>query len=403
MNAGSEAMTLDRGRGGQLDVLRAIDGAVRHRVLVYGSLPPEARDLDLVVHPDDGAAIARALGRMGAIHRGTQSAVLRGCSVTVVDLIPVATLALPSEEEHALFAEATPLEGLVRVVEPSSHHALLILARRLKRARALQEKHRGRIARALNRDEAAWHRAKARATTWRAVDALAHLERLYSEAHERRPARRLPPRPRPTRWIAVCGADAGRVEFHARALHDALVRLGYDAVVERGAAPVRVKEQERPPRGARALSARATWTREIGSSAALWWRLAKRAGRGQVVISVVHVPDEAVSLPAEGTTVRLVRFLTRRPLRTYVLARNGARRHRGAATTSRVRVLDADRPEAELCRELFDDAWSALHRRSKVEEAIREARERVRRAGNRARTRTPTTLRPCRDPDSRSR
>lgn len=384
MNASADTMTPDRGRAGQFDVLRAIDRAVHRRVLVYGSLPPHARDLDLVAQVDDYDAIGGALRGMECLNRGRQWVVFHDCAVTVVDVIPAATLALAAEEEGALFADATPLDRLSRVVEPSPHHALLILARRLERARGLSEKHRARIDRALARDHTAWEEARARAGTWQAGDALAHLEELYLRAHEQPVGRRFPRRPRRIRTIALSGADSERVRFHARALRDALERLGYDAVVERPRPVARVHGPHGRPRRAGGWSAEANrvgWTAAAGE---LWWRSATLALRGRVVVYERHALDHAVALGGDAADARLMRFLAPRPLRTYLLdvpddpSQPRTAAYRRAASVFGARRLDSERPESELCREIFADVWSALDRRARPMSAVSGALRRVR-------------------------
>jgi len=376
-------VTLRRSSEHQFEVLEAVDGAARRRVLVYGSLPPHARDLDLVVHPDDSTPIACALRRLGCSNRGRRWVAFRGCGVTVVDLVPLEGLALPADEANALFAEATPLDGLARVVEPSVHHVLLILARRLSGASALTEKHRRRIDRVLADDVAAWDRALERAGAWAAADALAHLQALHRAQAVRPRAPRLPRRPRRTRVVALCGPDEARVGFHARALRDALERLGYDAVVER-------------PRGPGARD-RAGAAARPGAAAALelWRQPARLAGRGSVVVYERYTLDYAIASSAGAVRARLMRFLAPWPLRTYLLDRPAdaeqpdAASYPTAAGVFGARRLDPERPEAELCRELVEDVWSALEGRTRIGSALRNARDRADRGRIRARRRRP--------------
>jgi hypothetical protein len=382
-------VTLRRSSEHQFEVLEAIEGAARRRVLVYGSLPPHARDLDLVVHPDDSTPIATALRRSGCSNRGRQWVAFRGCEVTVVDLVPLARLRLPADEETALFAEATPLDGLSRVVEPSAHHVLLILARRLSNARVLTAKHRRRIDRVLADDTAAWDRALGRAGGWAAADALAHLQALHRSQAVRPRALRLPRRPRRTRLVALCGPDEARVSFHARALRDALERLDYDVVVER---PRRLGAWDRA--GAPAL-------RGAAVALALWRPPARLAGRGSVVVYERYTLDYAIESSAGVALVRLLRFLAPRTLRTYLLDGPSDAAQPDVAGVFGARRLDLERPEGELCRELVEDVWSALERRTRLGSALRAARDRARRrrldAGDDGRE---STLRSCGDAGS---
>ncbi|HEY3185723.1 MAG TPA: hypothetical protein VGJ77_22960 [Gaiellaceae bacterium] len=206
-------------------VLRTIDGVLGGRAIVFGSLPPEGRDIDLLVVPPDEAAVAARLRNDGFRSCGREFVSFRGCVPCAVELIPAGTLGVPAAELEALFADGVPLDGLVNVVEPAPHHALLILARKVGRRGELPPKHRARIERALAQDSDAWERARTRAEAWRAARALARLEALHRDGPRR--ARRLHPRrPRRTRVVAVPAPSAER-------LREPLARLGFDVVVER--------------------------------------------------------------------------------------------------------------------------------------------------------------------------
>jgi len=62
-------------RGGQacsfVNAAELIDTVVAGRVLVYGSLPPDGRDLDLLVREPEERAIGEALPEAGFVRRGT--------------------------------------------------------------------------------------------------------------------------------------------------------------------------------------------------------------------------------------------------------------------------------------------------------------------------------------------
>jgi thymidylate kinase len=206
-------------------VLRTIDGVLADRAVVIGSLPPEGRDLDLVVTPADEATVAARLREDGFRSSGREFVSFRGCAPCAVDLIPTASLGLPAPELGSLLADGSPLDGLRHVVEPAPHHALLILARKLGRRGSLAPKHRARIERALAQDRHAWEGARTRAGRWRAERALARLEALHRDGPRR--ARRLHlRRPRRTRVVGAPAAAAER-------LREPLGRLGFDVVVER--------------------------------------------------------------------------------------------------------------------------------------------------------------------------
>lgn len=300
------------------DVLGLIDDALPERALVFGSVPPAARDLDLVVPPAANDAVAGALEGAGFSCRRGVWALFRGCAVAAVELLPPARLGLPEPEVAVAFAEARPLAGRTRLAEPAPHHVLAILARRLAHARRLEPKHRARVERAVRDDPAAWDGA-GRAVGGDGAAALARLRRLV-EGRRVAPRLRLR-RPRPVRVLAVTAPDTDRAAFHARALADGLDRLGYDAAV---------------------VGPRAT---AVGA----WQALVRRMRRGGVVVLV-------------GVSPRL----GPPPLRRYVLAARPL-----PPDSGRARHLDSsDGPEA-ICERIAADAWEALVRGGAVSSLLR--------------------------------
>ncbi|MFL5886918.1 MAG: dTMP kinase [Thermoleophilaceae bacterium] len=225
--------------------------AARDRVLVFGSLPPEGRDLDLLVRPADGEAIASALLGEGFTQRGHELARFAGCSVEAVELIDAMSWGLPVEELDALFAEALPLDGSSQVVRPAPHHAVLILARRVAGDGALDEKRHARLEKAITEDPEALARARSRASTWGASAAVGALERLradgggaLSSAELDHAAAERPARPASLRAMAgqararlhsrrgavitLSGLDGAGKSSQAAALRETLERLGYE-------------------------------------------------------------------------------------------------------------------------------------------------------------------------------
>ena len=154
--------------------------AAGERVLVFGSLPPRGRDLDLLVRSASYGSVAAALRDGGFQQRGRHFARFDGCSVETVELVAAERWGLPDEELAALFAEARPLPGLHRLVAPAAHHQLLILARRFARDGRLDAKRRGRVAAAVAEDPDAWRRAGQRAAAWGATRAVAIAEAAYA-------------------------------------------------------------------------------------------------------------------------------------------------------------------------------------------------------------------------------
>jgi hypothetical protein len=288
-------------------LLRTIDSAARDRVLVYGSLPPAGRDLDLLVRPTDASALAAGLGAAG--FRSWQRAWVRffECDASVVELIPAASLHLPSVELDGLFADGSPLVGSEKIVEPAPHHTLLILARRLAHERRLAPKHKARIERAVERDPAAWERALERAPAWMAETALQRLRALYSSG--RAPWsfrwRSFVRRPRRTRVVALSGPDAERKRLHAQALRATFDRLGVSAHLGTPRSiwpPVSAKDTSKP------IGKASATLRALQASLRLWWPVWRRVGRGGVVIYEASAVDVAVSLSvrlAKGESPRL--------------------------------------------------------------------------------------------------
>jgi thymidylate kinase len=227
------------------------DAAASRRVLVFGSLPPEGRDLDLLVRDEEARAIIAALEAEGFQRRGHELARFAECTVEPVELIDAASFGLPAAELEELFADGVPLEGCSSLVRPAPHHALLILARRVAYGSGeLDEKRRARLDAALAEDPSAFERAHTHAGPWAANAALAALERIHREgtplrADERALARaerssaeetdplhalvdRIRSRPRRGTVIALSGLDGAGKSSQAAALRETLERLGYD-------------------------------------------------------------------------------------------------------------------------------------------------------------------------------
>jgi thymidylate kinase len=238
-----------------------IDAAVAARVLVYGSLPPEGRDLDLLVREPERIAIDACLAEAGFSRQGNEWARFASCSVEAVETASAASLDLPPDELAALFDEALEIDGLRKVVRPCPHHDLLILARRVSRGSGMLDlKRRARLEQTLAEDPDAWKRARERAGGWRSRVALDALEEVWrtgipipaaQRAAARRELRRAHagaetgvvarlsaavrrlPRPHQGAVVALSGLDGAGKSSQAAALQETLERLGYDAIVVR--------------------------------------------------------------------------------------------------------------------------------------------------------------------------
>jgi thymidylate kinase len=236
-------------------VVKLVNALVVDRVLVFGSLPPRGRDLDLLVRSPEAAALDAGLEARGFARHGSRFARFHDCSAEVVDLAPAGSWRLPDEELRALFSEAEPLAGTPHLVRPAPHHALLIIARRtVGEGRALRARHADRIRLALEEDPAAFERAFEHSAAWGASRALSLLENGYRSgaglpagarmraALELERSRRTGPRqpiaalrriwrpPRLGAVIALSGLDGCGKTTQSQSLQVGLDRLGYETM-----------------------------------------------------------------------------------------------------------------------------------------------------------------------------
>ncbi len=224
-----------------------VDGLAPERVVVFGSPPPEGRDLDVLVRPPARGALEAALAGAGFVARAPRWARLRDCTIDVVELHDPHAWGIGPAEAEDLFARATPLPGAQRLAAPAPHHALLILARRLGGRGPLSARHRQRVA-AVEADQ--WTLAARSAPAW---GVPARLEWLARARHGAVPAgvraraleerlRALGPagaaaaaarraRPRRGLVVALSGLDGSGKSTHCEALRDVLDRLGVPAEV----------------------------------------------------------------------------------------------------------------------------------------------------------------------------
>jgi thymidylate kinase len=351
------------------ETLRAIDQALTERVLVYGSLPPDGRDLDLLVRPTAQAVIERLLTEQGFEHRRSMWIRFADCSATAIDITPAPRWKLPSEELESLYADAIPLEGCTHLVRPAPHHQLLILARRNAREQGLLDmKRRRRLEDAVAEDADAWRKARAHAAAWREEGALRSLQEderqssrhtLTGAAHR---ARRVA---RGGLVVTLSGLDGAGKSSQAAALRDALKTAGVDAVVEwlplgqnpsverasalvrrvlhtarRAGRPTTAEQRaaagesllaspgstrERSPRESALLHA---WATVVAVANALHQRatITRHAAQGRVVIFDRYTLDSIVRLrylygDRERFTFQafLIRAVSPRPLRSFLL------------------------------------------------------------------------------------
>jgi thymidylate kinase len=227
---------------------RLIDGAVARPVIVFGSLPPHGRDLDLVARVEERAQIENALRQAGFLDRGIQWVSFEGGIADAVDLVPIEDWHLTADAAKDLYAEALPIPDYTNLVRPSPRHALLIMANRVARSGGeLDAKKRNRIAEALAEDPDGWAHAQQVASGWSAARSIVALERLYrtgvptsarvraaalQERHGTARAWRIVlKRPRGRGIVTFSGLDGSGKTSQAEAVKDSLERTTGETVI----------------------------------------------------------------------------------------------------------------------------------------------------------------------------
>jgi thymidylate kinase len=396
------------------------DAAVRQRVVVVGAPPPAGRDLDLLVRPAEEEAVARALEGAGYLRRASTWARFAHATADVVDVIPADEWGAGD----ALFEEATPLEGFAHLVIPAPHHQLLIAATRfLSPSGRLPAGRAGRLAAGPARDPEAWRRARSQARAWQAETALDRLEAFLRDKPRRDlrdSAAALPTRlRRPGAVVALSGIDGAGKSTQARALADALHRLGHDTVIQWAplagdpwldalARPVKrglalipalrpARQETTRPRGIvpnpgselRRRSPAIAWAWATLVALANGVEHARRSAprlNGQIVIFDRYELDSRVRLRlfyGEDQPLRLqrriIRALSPRPAAAFLLAidagvslgrkddkwspeelKRQARLYHEEHVALGVLELDGTRPAEELAAEIAERVWRAL-------------------------------------------
>ena len=377
-----------------------VDAAATAPVLVFGSPPPEGRDLDVITRarPEVEAALRDA----GFITRGPYEwARFAGGTAEGVDL----------DDHHPhfgeLLADAVAIDGFERLVRPSPAHQLLLLATMLRDQGRYPAKRVARMRAAVAEDPRAAASARARAADWGVSDELERV--LAGKPVERRKARR-------PRVVGLSGIDGSGKSTQAKALARALEQLGYD--VEIAWAPLGSSRLLRaiflPIRNAlgrhRAFQAEAkeetglpptagTVLRERSRLAHLAWStliaasngafhartVARASAYGRVVIFDRYVLDSRVRLRFlygrhRGYALQdiLVRLLSPKPRAAFLLdvsaedslARKDDRWSSGDLRTltelygelndGSVTRLDGRRPAEELSAEIASAVWQRL-------------------------------------------
>jgi thymidylate kinase len=234
----------------RVNLVEVVDAALNDRAIVFGSLPPHGRDVDLLIRQHSRRSVVTALEKRGAIGVNEQWALFTGCRVQSVDIVPASEWRVTPGALAALFEDSLPLEPFNHIRKPAPRHTLLILARRLAfESSSLRDKHRTRIDVALAEDRAGWASARSEAKSWRAIAALECLHRAYQRRRipdhlvararseilggsRARGWASLVPRPRRGHVIALSGLDGSGKSTQAEHLRETLEKLGMDAVIE---------------------------------------------------------------------------------------------------------------------------------------------------------------------------
>ena len=241
-----------------LELARNVDDVVSGDLLVVGSPPPEGRDLDVVVRPEQYAQLAEWLASSGFANEHDEWVRFTKCSVEAIDLLPATDFGLADVVTDELFARAHRLPQFRHLVRAAPHHRLLMLARWAVEDGTLSQKRRARIAGVLAEDPEAWRNAESQAATWHATGALAAVRRAYDTGAPLTRAERAaglaeslyargrtPPRARVRAWLAVIprrrpngrvvsfsGLDGAGKSSQIEGLQRTLELLGFDVAVQ---------------------------------------------------------------------------------------------------------------------------------------------------------------------------
>lgn len=232
-------------------VAALLDRQVDVPVVVFGSMPDEARDLDLLVSPDGYQQLRTALEADGFRRDGNAFVRFADCGVEAVDLAETERFGLDAGQARRLVTESWSLPPYRHLRRPSPHHTLLLLARQAVGDGCLPPGRRARAQWAMAH-AGAWARSADLAPRWGATRALDVLDGLLAGQPPGRRARAAAlaelssasARPRLARaraWrhvlrrptghlIAVSGLDGSGKSTQVAALTEQLAALGHETV-----------------------------------------------------------------------------------------------------------------------------------------------------------------------------
>lgn len=214
-----------------------IDELLRASAIVFGSLPPENRDLDLLLTANEHARLGSVLTEAGWVADGRTWVRFAEGSAFAVDLVVLDRWMPNATAASSIRAGALPLDGFAHLHAPAQHHRILLLAKRHRDGMELTAERRAAFE-GFSSDD--WARARDEADAWGLVEALDGLDAELRggarpterpSAAVRAVAGRLR-RSRRTRLLALSGLDGAGKSTHAEHLSTALTALGYDVSVQ---------------------------------------------------------------------------------------------------------------------------------------------------------------------------
>ena len=224
-----------------------IDALLPEPLVVLGSLPPQGRDLDLLVPEELLPGLRSTFHRDGWVAAGDTLVRFAERTAFAVDLLPLEAWLPHVVARAGLVRDASTIPGYRNLMAPSAPHRLLLLAHRFDEGMVVDERRAARLA---SYEADSWERARDQASAWGLADALERLRRAAADPLRHPPRRILSTRDRRARVISLSGLDGAGKSTQAEHLRRALVALGYDAevawtklgrdpVLDRFAAPVK--------------------------------------------------------------------------------------------------------------------------------------------------------------------